>query len=125
MGALGTPLVHGESVLVTTVGTKEPMLPPTKPGAGCQTEFGNGAGPATQPGFQPTGGGALIPPPASESRVRGNETGDPNAVPAAYTRPARSAPAGVGGLAILGPSLMALFLVTGLGVAGHRRRRDA
>jgi virulence factor Mce-like protein len=100
-------------------------LPPTKPGPGCQTEFGAGVGPATQPGFQPTGGGAVLPPPASESRVRGNETGDPNAVPAAYTRPARLAPPTQGGLAILAPSLMALFLVTGLGLAGHRRRRQA
>jgi hypothetical protein len=100
-------------------------LPPTKPGAGCQTEFGAGVGPATQPGFQPTGGGAVIPPPASESRVRGNETGDPNAVPAAYTRPARPAPPTQGGLAILAPGLMALFLVTGLGLVGHRRRRQA
>jgi hypothetical protein len=57
--------------------------------------------------------------------VRGNETGDPNAVPAAYTRPARLAPPTQGGLAILAPSLMALFLVTGLGLAGHRRRRQA
>ncbi len=100
-------------------------LPPTKPGAGCQTEFGAGVAPATQPGFQPTGGGAVIPPPASESRVRGNQTGDPNAVPAAYTRPARVAAPGPGGLAILGPALMALFLVTGFGLAGHRRRREA
>jgi phospholipid/cholesterol/gamma-HCH transport system substrate-binding protein len=100
-------------------------LPPTKPGAGCQTEFGAGAGPATQPGFQPTGGGALIPPPASESRVRGNETGNPNAVPAAYTKPARPVPSGPPGLAILAPTLMALFLVTGFALAGHRRRREA
>ncbi|HEY1633452.1 MAG TPA: MlaD family protein [Acidimicrobiales bacterium] len=99
-------------------------LPPVKPGAGCDTEFGPGAGPATQPGFQPTGGSTVIPPPTSESRVRGNETGDPNAVPAAYTRPAHTA-AGGSGLVILGPALMALFLVTGFGLLGHRRRREA
>jgi phospholipid/cholesterol/gamma-HCH transport system substrate-binding protein len=100
-------------------------LPATKPGAGCETEFGAGVGPATQPGFQTTGGGAVIPPPASESRVRGNETGDPNAVPASYTRPARRTPTEPEGLAILVPSLMALFLVTGVGLAGHRHRREA
>ncbi len=100
-------------------------VPPIKPGPGCDTEFGAGAGPATQPGFQPTGTGKVIPPPTNESRVRGNDTGDPNAVPAAYTRPARTATAGSGSLAILGPSLMALFLVTGFGLAGHRRRREA
>jgi virulence factor Mce-like protein len=100
-------------------------LPPIKPGPGCETEFGNGAGPAIQPGFQPTGGSPVIPPPASESRVRGNETGDPNAIPASYTRPARPAPAGPQGVAILIPSLMALFLVTGLGLASRRHRREA
>jgi phospholipid/cholesterol/gamma-HCH transport system substrate-binding protein len=100
-------------------------LPPIKPGAGCDTEFGAGAGPATQPGFQPTGGSTVIPPPASESRVRGNETGDPNAVPAAYTTPAHPTPSGPGGLAILAPSLMALFLVTGFGLTSRRRRREA
>lgn len=99
-------------------------IPPIKPGAGCETEFGAGPGPASQPGFQPAGGGKVIPPPAGESRVRGNETGDPNAVPAAYTRPARPSP-GPGGATILVPSLMALFLVTGLGLASRRRRREA
>jgi virulence factor Mce-like protein len=101
------------------------QVPPVKPGAGCDTEFGAGVGPATQPGFQTTGGSKLIPPPAGESRVRGNQTGDPNAVPAAYTRPARPVPSGPTGVAILAPTLMALFLVTGLGLAGRRRRREA
>jgi phospholipid/cholesterol/gamma-HCH transport system substrate-binding protein len=100
-------------------------LPPIKPGAGCDTEFGAGPGPASQPGFQPSGGSKVIPPPASESQVRGSDTGNPNAIPAAYTRPARPVAASPGGLAILGPALMALFLVTGLGLAGHRRRREA
>jgi virulence factor Mce-like protein len=101
------------------------QLPPIKPGAGCQTEFGGGVGPATQPGFQPTGGSPVIPPPASESRVRGNETGDPNAIPAAYSRPARPAPAGPQGATILVPTLMALSLVTGLGLVSRRHRREA
>jgi phospholipid/cholesterol/gamma-HCH transport system substrate-binding protein len=100
-------------------------LPPTKPGAGCDTEFGQGVGPATQPGWQPSPGGSVIPPPASENRVRGNETGDPNAIPAAYATPARTAPADADGLAILGPALLALLVVTGLGLVGQRRRRQA
>ena len=66
----------------------------------------------------------MVPPPASENRVRGNETGDPNAIPAAHTRPANAA-AGPHGAAILVPSLMALFLVTGLGLASRRHRREA
>jgi phospholipid/cholesterol/gamma-HCH transport system substrate-binding protein len=100
------------------------VLPPIKPGPGCQTEFGPGPGPATQPGFQPSGGSKVIPPPASENRVRGNETGDPNAVPASYTRPAPRS-TGPQGATILVPSLMALFLVTGLSLASRRRRREA
>ncbi|HWC38258.1 MAG TPA: MCE family protein, partial [Acidimicrobiales bacterium] len=100
-------------------------LPPIKPGPGCETEFGAGPGPATQPGFQPTGGSKVIPPPASENRVRGNETGDPNAIPAAYTRPARPAPGGPPGATILLPTLMALSLVTGLGLVNRRHRREA
>ncbi len=49
-------------------------LPPTKPGAGCSTEFGNGVGPATQAHPSPPGpGGRLIPPTAAEAVVRGGE----------------------------------------------------
>ena len=101
------------------------QVPPVKPGAGCQTEFGNGAGPATQPGFQSTGGSPVIPPPAGESRVRGNETGDPNAIPAAYTRPVRQGLPGPQGATILVPTLLAIFLVTGLGLVSRRHRREA
>ncbi len=99
-------------------------LPPIKPGPGCDTEFGAGPGPASQPGFQPSGGSKVIPPPAGESRVRGNETGDPNAIPASYTMPG-SRSSGPQGAVILIPSLMALFLVTGLGLASRRHRREA
>jgi virulence factor Mce-like protein len=100
------------------------QLPPIKPGAGCETEFGNGVGPVSQPGFQPSGGSHVIPPPASESRVRGNDTGDPNAIPAAYTSHAGGT-GGPSGLAVLGPALMAILLITGVGVLGRRRRREA
>ena len=46
-------------------------LNPIEPGAGCSNEFGNGAGPASQPGFQPAAGGQLIAPSPSESQVHG------------------------------------------------------
>ena len=46
-------------------------LNPIQPGAGCTNEFGNGAGPASQPGFQPAAGGQLIPPSPAEAQVHG------------------------------------------------------
>jgi virulence factor Mce-like protein len=100
-------------------------LPPIKPGAGCETEFGSGVGPVNQPGFQPAGGSTVIPPPASESHVRGNDTGDPNAIPASYTSRAGGTPRGPHGLAVIGPALMAFLLITGVGVVGRRRCREA
>lgn len=47
-------------------------LPPTKPGAGCSTEFGNGVGPATQAGASPPGAGGYVDgPTAADAAVRG------------------------------------------------------
>lgn len=48
-----------------------------KPGAGCVTEFGAGAGPATQAGFTPADGGTVDPPTAAEAEVRGGGPLDP------------------------------------------------
>jgi hypothetical protein len=49
-------------------------LPPTKPGAGCSTEFGHGVGPASQSHPSPPGpGGRLIPATAAEAVVRGGQ----------------------------------------------------
>ncbi len=45
------------------------QIPSVLPGAGCSTVFGNGAGPATQPGFSPAAGGQLIKPSAQEANV--------------------------------------------------------
>ena len=57
-------------------------LPPTLPGAGCSTELGNGVGPATQPGFQPSGPGSRVEPaPASASVVRGRGSPAPPGAP--------------------------------------------
>ncbi|MHB8293993.1 MAG: MCE family protein [Acidimicrobiales bacterium] len=48
-------------------------LPPTKPGAGCITEYGQGVLPAAQANASPPGpGGRLVPAPASESYVAGS-----------------------------------------------------
>lgn len=47
------------------------VLPPIQPGAGCANEFGQGAGPAVQPGFHPAAGGQLAPAPADAAQVHG------------------------------------------------------
>ncbi len=44
-------------------------IPDVLPGAGCNTVFGPGVGPATQPGFNPAAGGHLIKPSAQASNV--------------------------------------------------------
>ena len=44
-------------------------IPNTLPGAGCVTAFGNGVGPATQPGFTPAAGGHVVAPSAQEADV--------------------------------------------------------
>ena len=44
-------------------------IPDTLPGAGCVTAFGNGVGPATQPGFTPAAGGHVVAPSAQEADV--------------------------------------------------------
>jgi virulence factor Mce-like protein len=47
-------------------------VPPVLPGAGCQTEFGNGVGPGLQADFRPAGPDArVVAPTAAEARVRG------------------------------------------------------
>ena len=44
-------------------------IPQTLPGAGCVTVFGNGVGPASQPGFTPAAGGHLVAATAQEANV--------------------------------------------------------
>ena len=62
-------------------------IPDVLPGAGCVTVYGDGVGPATQPGFVPAAGGHVVAPSAQESNV---ELPGPSAGPsstAAYTAP--------------------------------------
>jgi virulence factor Mce-like protein len=62
-------------------------LPPVFPGAACNTEFGQGVGPAVQPAFTPAGPDAkVIPPSAAQSQVRGGGT-TPDARATAARRP--------------------------------------
>ncbi|MGH9028642.1 MAG: MCE family protein, partial [Acidimicrobiales bacterium] len=90
-------------------------LPPVLPGAGCDTEFGQGAGPVTQAGFKPAGPGAkVVPATAAEAQVRGGGTEPTAAAPAsARLRPGIPSewPAMLAGMVMLG------WLVT----LGHRR----
>jgi phospholipid/cholesterol/gamma-HCH transport system substrate-binding protein len=94
------------------------ILPTTRPGAGCQTELGNGVGPATQAHPSPPGpGGAVVPPPAAASVVRGGQP-DPAGETAAFRVPAPAGPAGPTGssewLMVLGA-----VLIGGLGWFAH------
>ena len=49
-------------------------VPPISPAAGCSTEFGNGVGAATQPGFTPAAPVAINTASAADSQVRGGGT---------------------------------------------------
>ena len=101
-------------------------IPAVLPGAGCSTEFGQGAPAASQPGFQPAAGGSLVSAPASAAQVRGG--GDPPPAPparrAAYVgHPGAAAPLE---LAPLGAVLLPAFLLAwGARPARRRRRRRA
>ena len=64
-------------------------LPPTKPAAGCSTEFGNGVGPATQAHPSPPGpGGKLIPATTADAVVRGGQPRATGETAAFVTHPA-------------------------------------
>ena len=106
--------------------TQEKNLPPTRPGAGCQTELGNGVGPATQASPSPPGpGGRVVPPPAADSVVRGGQP-NPAGETAAYRVPGGGPPAGGGGsgstvvIMVAGAVVMALSLWLGLRGAPER-----
>jgi virulence factor Mce-like protein len=109
-------------------------LPTTRPGAGCQTELGNGVGPATQAHPSPPGpGGAVVPPPPAAAVVRGGQP-DPSGETAAFRLPAGAVPPDPAGTARSTEWLMVLgaVLTGGLGWAAHlavpadpvRRRRS-
>jgi hypothetical protein len=69
--------------------THQNPIPPTKPGAACKNVYGDGVGPASQPGYKgPIGGSVTSPPTASEAQ----------APPAALTGPAAASQAAPAGL---------------------------
>jgi virulence factor Mce-like protein len=101
------PMPPGDSYI------KAQTLPPVLPGAGCSTEFGQGVGPALQPGFSPAGPDAsVVLPTAAESQVRGGGT-TPDAKPSAARLPARSAAGTPVVLLIAGLVVMGWFLALG------------
>jgi len=85
-------------------------LPAVLPGAACQTEFGAGAGAATQAGFHPVGPDAkVVAPTASEAQVRGGGTEPVSAAPSEEREPLGPSPvlpALLAGLVLLGWMLM-------------------
>ena len=96
-------------------------LPTTRPGAGCQTELGNGVGPAAQAHPSPPGpGGSVVPPPPSASVVRGG-TPDPAGETAAFRVPAGAGRADPAGATRSAERVMALgaVLVAGFGWLAH------
>jgi virulence factor Mce-like protein len=98
------------------------QIPDIYPGAGCATVFGNGVGPATQPGFAPAAGGQVVAPTAQEADV---ELGSATQVPvssASYRVPGTSLALllALGGLVV-----PALFLAWGARPSRRRTRRRA
>ncbi len=97
-------------------------IPDTLQGAGCVTAFGNGVGPASQPGFTPAAAGHLVAPTARQADVE---------VPAATPIPEASAadrvPPGRSGmlLALGGLVVPALLLAWGARPSRRRARRRA
>ena len=64
-------------------------LPPTKPAAACNTEYGAGAPAAAQANPSPVGpGGRVIAPTAAEGQVRGGASAGSTGKPSSYRRPA-------------------------------------
>ncbi len=97
-------------------------IPDTLPGAGCVTVFGNGVGPATQPGFKTTEGGHLIAPSAQQANVELNAGPRVPVSNTAYRVPAPS----VGALLLAGGLVVpALALAWGTRPARRRARRRA
>lgn len=86
-------------------------LPPILPGAACDTEFGNGVGAATQPGFRPAvAGDPVDAPTAADAQVRGSGTpiADPPPATMAADRHTSAGPSGGPVLPALGVAAIAL-----------------
>jgi virulence factor Mce-like protein len=97
-------------------------IPNTLPGAGCNTVFGQGVGPATQPGFTAAAGGHVIQPSAQEANVELNSGPTVPVSNASYRVPTSSA----GLLLALGGLVVpVLFLAWGARPSRRRTRRRA
>lgn len=93
-------------------------LPPVLPGAACNTEFGQGVGPAVQPSFTPAGPDAkVVPPSSAQAQVRGGGTTPDASAAVARLRP--GSPAGDQTPVVL---LIAGLVVMGWFLALGRRR---
>jgi virulence factor Mce-like protein len=98
-------------------------IPDTLPGAGCVTAFGNGVGPATQPGFTPAAGGHVVSPSAQEADVEvASATPAGQVASASYREPVdrQGLLLALGGLVV-----PALFLAWGTRPSRRRTRRRA
>ncbi len=97
-------------------------IPDTLPGAGCVTVFGNGVGPATQPGFTPAAGGSVVAPTAQEANVElGSDAPVPSMSASYHVRPSQ-----LGMVLVLGGLVVpALLLAWGARPARRRARRRA
>jgi virulence factor Mce-like protein len=98
-------------------------IPDTLPGAGCVTAFGNGVGPASQPGFTPAAGGHVVAPSAQQADVEvASATPVGQVASASYHEPAdrQGLLLALGGLVI-----PALFLAWGARPSRRRTRRRA
>jgi ABC-type transporter Mla subunit MlaD len=98
-------------------------IPNTLPGPACVTVFGNGVGPATQPGFTPAAGGHVVAPSAQEADVEVASATPVGQVSSASYR----VPADRQGLllALGGLVVPALFLAWGARPSRRRTRRRA
>jgi virulence factor Mce-like protein len=97
-------------------------IPDTLPGAGCQTVYGSGVGPATQAGFTPAAGGTLVPPTAADANVELSGVPAAPASSTAFRTPGQSqwALVGVGGVLV-----PVLLLAWGARPSRRRARRRA
>lgn len=98
------------------------QIPDTLPGAGCTTVFGQGVGPATQPGFTPAAGGHLVAPSPQESDVELNAGPRVPVSNASYRVPRTSAVLLLALGALVAP---ALLLAWGARPSRRRTRRRA